>query len=215
MGKLKQRIMFLPILFGCLYLCSCSQSSNKLIEIGFDVTGGNGGVRPFESGFETKIRVDAKKEPEKQLEIFYGNTYSDCWSQFSFSDEQAITFTLKRLIVTKEKSEIVSEDEILCFERPISYFFSEEFHSKTNFVIDTVSYDQLLKHTSQGYLSYSFTLEPNDGEPLTAIYVGERRTNFGEYVNRIKCYDARSIGFVLDNGSISFVAPPRRGNDNV
>ena len=205
MKKFKIGLLCLAVSLVCFNLCSCGRGQNKLIEVGFEVNEGNGIARPFESGFETKIRVDTKKESEKQLEIFYGNRYSDCWSLFSFSEKQTITFTLKRAIVAKENSKVVFEDEILSFDKQIFYFFSEDFSSKTNYLIDNVSHDQLLEKAPEGYIRYSFTLEPKDGEILPTVYVNDNETNFGKYDNFIECYDARAVGYVLENGGISFV----------
>lgn len=214
MKKFKIGLLCLAVSLVCFDLCSCGRGQNKLIEVGFEANEGNGIARPFESGFETKIRVDTNKESEKQLEIFYGNKYSDCWSLFSFSEKQTITFTLKRAIVAKENSKVVFEDEILSFDKQISYFFSEDFSSKTNYLIDNVSYDQLLERASEGYIRYSFTLEPKDGEILPTVYVNDNKTNFGKYDNFIECYDARAVGYVLENGGISFVPPVEKGDIN-
>ena len=207
-------LLCLAVSIVCFNLCSCGREQNTLIEVGFEVNEGNGIARPFESGFETKIRVDTKIESEKQLEIFYGNRYSDCWSLFSFSENQTITFTLKRVIVANENSKVVFEDEILSFDKQIFYFFSEDFSSKTNYLIDNVSHDQLLERAPEGYIRYSFTLETKDGEILPTVYVNDNETNFGKYDNFIECYDARAVGYVLENGGISFVPSVEKGDIN-
>lgn len=214
MEKIKIGLLCLAVSIVCFNLCSCGRGQNKLIEVGFEANEENGIARPFESGFETKIRVDTKKESEKQLEIFYGNRYSDCWSLFSFSEKQTITFKLKRAIVAKENSKVVFEDEILSFDKQIFYFFSEDFSSKTNYLIDNVSHDQLLERAPEGYIRYSFTLEPKDGEILPTVYVNDNETNFGKYENFIECYDARAVGYVLENGVISFVPSVEKGDIN-
>ena len=60
-------LLCLAVSIVCFNLCSCGREQNKLIEVGFEANEENGIARPFESGFETKIRVDTKKESEHCL----------------------------------------------------------------------------------------------------------------------------------------------------
>lgn len=188
---------------------------SKTIEIGFDQNSGNGFARPYETQFETMIRTDTKAEKTKNLEVFFGNCHVTDWGSFTFSKQQTLSLSLKRIVIARSTGKTVSENKIFSQEQDISYFFDKKFYSKENSITDVVSYNDLSGYESAGILLYTFTIEPLDGDTFATVSVHNHETKYGKDTNKIECYDKRSIRYVLNNGLIEFLEPEKTENINV
>ena len=199
------------VLLAILIPINLLDSRPRIIEIGFNQ---NSDVRPYESMFETMIRTDTKAEKVKKLEVFYGNYHSDSWDSFTFSKKQTLIFSLKRIIISTSAKKIISEKEIFSQEQDISYFFSRQFYSKENSIMDVVTYDVLSSYERAGILKYTFTIEPLDGDTFASVFVCGKETTYGKGENKVECFDKRSIRYVLKYGRIKLLEPKKKGNIN-
>ncbi len=189
-------------------------NTTKTIEIGFEKGSENDYARPYETQFETMIRTDTKAEKTKNLEVFYGNYHKADWDEFTFSKEQTLIFSLRRKVIAGSTGNTIFEKEIFRSEQDISYFFSRRFYSKENFITDEVTYDELSVYESTGFILYTFTLEPINGETIATVFVYDKETAYGKSKNRIDCYDERSIRYVLDDGLVKFFEPEKKEKIN-
>lgn len=187
-------------------------NNSNPIEIGFSQDSNGGFVRPFESMFETMIKTDTKAEKSKNLEVFYGNFHSTDWGEFTFSKEQTCSFSLKRVVIANSTGKTISEKEIFRSEHDVSYYFSSAFYSKKNSFTDVVTYDDLAEYESAGTLLYTFTIEPTDGDTFATVFAYNQETTYGNTDNQIKCYDERSVKYVLKGGLIEFLEPEKKEN---
>lgn len=198
--------IFIPI--------SLSDNKSKTIEIGFDQNPKNDFSRPYETQFETMIITDTEVEKVKSLKVFYGNYHVTDWGEFTFSKQQTLSFSLKRMVIANSTGKTISEKEIFSSEHEISYFFDRQFYSKENSIMDVVAYDDLSGYESAGILLYTFTIEPIDGDTFATVFVDGHETTYGKGKNKVECYDKRSIRYVLKDGLIKFMEPEKKENIN-
>lgn len=189
-------------------------NKSKAIEIGFNQNSKNDFARPYETQFETMIRTDTKAEKVKSLEVFFGNYHTTDWGSFTFSKQQTLSLSLKRIIIANSTGKAVSEKEILSQEQDISYFFDRQFYSKENSITDVVTYDDLSGYESAGILLYTFTIESLDGDTFASVFVNGHETTYGKENNMVECYDKRSIRYILKDGLIEFLEPEKKENMN-
>lgn len=202
------------VLLAILIPINLLDSRPRTIEIGFNQNSDNGFARPYETQFETMIRTDTKAEKLKKLEVFYGNYHTTDWDSFTFSKKQTLILSLKRAIISNSSGKTISEKEISSQKQDISYFFSRQFYSKENSIIDVVTYDDLSSYESTGILLYTFTIEPLDGDTFASVFVGGHETAYGKENNKVECYEKRSIRYVLKDGLIELLEPEKKENIN-
>lgn len=207
-------IAMTAVLLAILIPISLLDSRPRTIEIGFNQNSDNGFARPYETQFETMIRTDTKIEKVKSLEVFYGNYHATDWDLFTFSKKQTLSLSLKRTVISNSSRNTISEKEISSQKQDISYFFSRQFYSKENSIMDVVTYDDLSSYESAGTLLYTFTIEPLDGDTFASVFVDGHETAYGKGKNKIECYDKRSIRYVLKDGLIELLEPEKKENIN-
>ncbi len=207
-------IAMTAVLLAIMIPISLLDSRPRTIEIGFNQNSDNGFARPYETQFETMIRTDTKIEKVKSLEVFYGNYHTTDWDSFTFSKKQTLSLSLKRTVISNSSGKTVSEKEISSQKQDISYFFSRQFYSKENSIMDVVTYDDLSSYESAGILLYTFTIKPQDGDPFASVFVGGHETAYGKEKNKVECYDKRSIRYVLKDGLIELLEPEKKENIN-
>jgi hypothetical protein len=202
------------IIFAVVIPIKSFENKTKTIEIGFEQNSISDIARPYESQFETMIKTDTKAEKVKNLEVFYGNYHFTDWNAFTFSKEQTLHFSLKRAVISETTGKVIFEKEIFNSEHDISYFFSRQFYSKENSFTDIVAYDDLSNYEDKGSLLYTFTIEPIDGDTFATVFVDDYQTTYGKDKNMIECYDERSISYILKDGLLEFLEPPKKENIN-
>lgn len=220
MGKLKQCIMPLTILFCCLNLCSCGQDRNEVIEVGLKTEHQGNAESLSWLEFFTGLKAKSQTQKKQELEVFFGNSmslfgnlnqsyYDFEGKEFEMDKSQILEFKLTRYVFSSDNDAIhgrIGKSEIvLSTQNTLGYFMSEEFEFGKNSMIDTIEPSDLVAPNDEyGLLEYRFSITPAEDEPIRISIDGNPVPVYSH--GSICSYHHGCIGYTItDEYMIKFV----------